>query len=735
MGNVRIVDRQDVVEADFSAIDLRSLVALASNASLDTPSPGVSIEGESIRRTGVNTYQVENGQFTTCRCVPDTQRRPWEIEVEKADVRVGGYAVARNLWFKVWDVPLLYAPWVIFPVKTERQTGFLLPSVAGSGRNGTEIETPFFVTLGEQAGAVLRPTYMSSRGLKGALEVEYLLGESTSGEIGVAGLPGDDEVDRDELETPFSDNRWAWWVRHEQPLAPGARFGLDLKRVSDNQYPIDFDDIDDVRNERFIESSGWASFARQGWYAGIEASLVDDLQSPNDLDRDDYLLQRLPDVRLASVPRGLFGLPLRFGLDTRYTYFHQIDGTDDISVGGVVRRPTNGLFYDTGADALFDGQEPTASGSTPLIDVHRDNFDPARPDSRGRGEGDGLFQEGELLADRGHRVDLYPRLSLPVRLGVLESLSEVAFRETLYFPEEGEDERREIWTMRFDLRTRLARLYRFAGQEVRHTMEPRAVFAVVSAANQERNPLFIPNASLEPRRLSEGDLRVITRDPTDRVEEARLLQLQLGNRVFARPATSLAPRMLAEVRLGAGYDFLESELDRIFAEARAWPLRQIQASFELGWDAAEKELDDAGAAIQWEAAAGHRILLQYRYRRQLANGFEEFNRDDDIFDEADADVTKVTQLNLNSLFVVSSRLQLFANGYLSLEDSSTNGGEFGFLLESSCRCWDLIGAIEHRTRPSDTRFNLELRLSGLGRRSRVPGHPERSREMFRNANF
>ena len=120
---------------------------------------------------------------------------------------------------------------------------------------------------------------------------------------------------------------------------------------------------------------------------------------------------------------------------------------------------------------------------------------------------------------------------------------------------------------------------------------------------------------------------------------------------------------------------------------------------------------------------------------ELVNGFEEFNRDDDIFDDADDDVTKVAQLNLNSLFVVSKRLQLFANGYVSLQESSNNGGEFGFLFESACRCWDLIGSVEHRTRPSDTRFSLEVHLTGLGRRSRVPGHPERSRETFRNANF
>src|SRR5262245_46301034 len=79
-GRVRIVDRQDVVVADFATVDLRSLVALAQNAELDTPGPGLQVRGERVQRTGVNTYSIENANFTTCRCPPGKKQRPWELD-------------------------------------------------------------------------------------------------------------------------------------------------------------------------------------------------------------------------------------------------------------------------------------------------------------------------------------------------------------------------------------------------------------------------------------------------------------------------------------------------------------------------------------------------------------------------------------------------------------------------------------------------------------------------------
>ena len=91
-GNVRIRDGEDTVVADFAAVDLDTLVAIATDATLDTGTPGFVAKGDPIHKTGINTYQVDDASLTTCRCPPDSGCPPWDIKAKHADVRVGGYA-------------------------------------------------------------------------------------------------------------------------------------------------------------------------------------------------------------------------------------------------------------------------------------------------------------------------------------------------------------------------------------------------------------------------------------------------------------------------------------------------------------------------------------------------------------------------------------------------------------------------------------------------------------------
>ena len=732
-GGVELTDRQGTLVADFTAFDWSGREAFFRDAELDSPRPGFRIAGETIERTGEGRYRIGRGRFTTCRCEPESGRRPWEIEVEEARVDPEGYAVARNLRLEAFGVPVLYLPWLAFPAGTERRTGLLLPTWSSSSRSGTEIELPLFVTLGESAQTTLRPRFVGDRGIKLALDLEYVFGEEGAGEAGVAGLAGDRAVERRGPETPFGDDRWAYWLRHEHPLGRGARLGLDVKRVGDNQYALDFDDVPGLeRSRRFLESAGWASLMRRGWYAGLETSVVDDLQSPDDVDRDDFLLQRLADVRFSSLPRKIGRWPLRFALESRYTFFRRLDGSGRIGD----RLPVGGRFFDTGADGTFDEREADGSGGYPGGDVHRDNFGSPRPGAVPGSEGDGRFQAGELLADDGQRLDLYPHLSLPLRFGAFETLSELGFRETFYFPDAGSSERRGIGTARFDVRTRLVRDVRLGGRELRHQIEPRLAFAAVSAPSQRRNPLFVPGASVRPKRLIDGDLRLLTRDPGDRVEDARLLQVQLGQRLYDR-SPGAGERPVAELRLGAGYDLADSDVRRVFVEGSFRASENFWLTFDAGYDPKRSRFDDLSGGLGWRSGDGSSLLLSYRYLREPGIGFETYRRVADVYGEADPRFRQVRQLGLDSFVRISPRFAFFTNGWVSLERSSETGGEAGLAIRSRCRCWDLLLNWEHGRRPDDTRFGIELVLAGFGRGAGIPGERERRRreERLRGLGF
>jgi LPS-assembly protein len=58
------------------------------------------------------------------------------ISASEIDVEVEGYGTARNTTVDVLGVPLLWLPWMVYPIKTERQTGFLFPDLSLGSRNG-----------------------------------------------------------------------------------------------------------------------------------------------------------------------------------------------------------------------------------------------------------------------------------------------------------------------------------------------------------------------------------------------------------------------------------------------------------------------------------------------------------------------------------------------------------------------------------------------------------------------
>jgi lipopolysaccharide assembly outer membrane protein LptD (OstA) len=729
-GNVVIRDAGDVVQAEFAWVDLGSLRLLAERATVDSARPGFLITGDELEKVGDQSYRVQNGIFTTCRCPPGSSPRPWDIRATETNIRVGGYAVAKNVTFRTLGVPVLYTPLFIFPVKTERQTGFLQPSLATTRRGGKELQVPFFWAARDNLNITLTPIYFEKRGIKNDVDIEYVFGEEGYGEGGFAFLFNDKEIDGNDPTEPFSADRYAFWLRHEQPLVPGTRFGVDLKRISDNQFIVDFENFSRrERSARFLESTAYLTRARPGTYTGAEFTMLDDLQSPNDLDRDDEFLQRLPDLRFNWLPREVLSpdrkAPLYASFDARYTYYYQ--RKDRRTLRG--RTPVNGQFFDTGQDGTFDDDEPTAEGIFNGADNHADNpfFDANGTLLRTGTEGDGIFQEGELLADSGQRIDLYPRLSTTRRFGFIETLSELGFRETIYLPEQESADTRGLFTGRLDARARFARTYRFGSLRLRHQIEPRIGFTLLDGQSQRRNPLFVPASSVRAERVIDGDPRVLLRDESDRIDDERFLNFALSNRIYANPlAAGGFPRQVGELRIGGGYDFLEGRPSNIFVDARLDPNPNLAFTAEVGYDPRDSRVEEGtfGIAVfgsknyaitQSAPERRNSLAISYNYVRDFEGLFENFLRKDDVFEDFERNLSRINQASLLATYVLTRQIDFFAGGYMSFEQSDTKGGNLGVSFKSSCACWELVAQMDKTTRPEDTRFTIELRLAGIGR--------------------
>jgi lipopolysaccharide assembly outer membrane protein LptD (OstA) len=704
-GNVELVDGGDQLQAEFVEFNVRNLEGLIRRGTLESDDSQFRARGEEIVKAGGRRYAFEEGEFTSCRCPDEDAREPWKIRADEIDVEIEGYGTARNTTVDVLGVPLVWFPWMIYPIKTERQTGFLFPDAALGSRNGFEVGIPFFWAARDEVNATFTPRWTSKRGFKGDADFQYVYGEQSSGRV-FGSYAYDQHIEPDSPATPFGRNRWTV-LGQQDAFAPGeVRFQTDFRFVSDNEYPIDFDDLRGHVADRFLQST--ASVGRPlgaGGRYGVfgAAAFRDDMQNPDDQDRDDYLLQRLPEVYATALPGPIAWLPiLQPSIDADYTYFQPLGSAR-------AERPTATLgpgFLDTGVDSLPDAQE---RGVSP--DPHRDN-------APGGTEGDGLFEEGEPLTDEGHRLLLHPRLAAPFQIGdAVEVYPEVGWHETLYDSRERGTQRRGFFTGRVDLRSRLRREF---GEDWAHVLEPLIGYAFVAAGSQQDNPLFVPRTAIPLERLRTLDLDNVTRDPADRIGRANRVSFGFANRFHGRPIEGGPARLLADVTLLGLYEFEEREFGDVVLDGRAYPFRATKSRFNLSFDAEKARADEALVDFVWTHRGGHGVGIGYRFVREIPDTFEKF-----LFGDRWTNfkpIERVNQVNATLRFTVLSRWTLaYRNAYSFDQDLLiANQGIIEYM--SRCGCWAAgVQLSDDRVRGVEIKFLY--RLVGLGREigSGAPG--------------
>lgn len=700
-GSVAFSEDGETLHTAFAEFDIVTMQGVLYDASLEASKGQYRMSGQEIAKTGRETYRFERGRFTTCRCPPG-EREPWEIKAESAQLEVGGYGTARNTTFEVLGVPVAWLPWAIYPLKTERQTGLLFPLLSVGSIQGFAIAQPFFWAARENVNVLLTPGWSVKRGFSVQAESEYLLGEDSAGNVAAA-YHHDEDIDPHTLSEPFGRDRWATWGRQDFALPGEVRAKSDVVVSSDNQYPSDFPELGAYRSDRFLQSRAFAqkNFGEDGRYGLIGGiSYADDIQSPDNQDRDRFLLQRLPELAFTVLPAPTsFSERLVPSLDAGFVYFRS-----DVS--------GNDLFRDTGIDARFNGQEygleNPAEAPDPDADLNEDNFDMGVVSGT---EANGLFEEGEPLPNRGQRGSLTPRLGVPLRLGnYAELYPEVGWSQVLYDSDATGFEQRGFATANVELRTRLRRRF---GDSVTHLMEPRFGYALVTDTSQSDNPLFVPRAAVEQRRLRELDLRNVTRDPADRVPEFNGFTLAVANRFWGRMGEESAPRFLGDATVSAQYDAAGDDFGLLLLDGHAFPLERTTLRANFGFDPEKARVEEALLEAAQAFEPGHRIGLRYRYLRDIPDFFETFRYVRERFRDVKTDFDRVSQIDLYGRYSITDSWAITYLGSYSFERSLVLRNLGGIEYWSRCKCWAVRLEIA-QDRERGVNFSLQYTLTGLG---------------------
>ncbi|PJK11204.1 LPS-assembly protein LptD [Lysobacteraceae bacterium NML120232] len=205
----------------------------------------------------------ENGtlykaSYTTCP--PSSQQ--WQLVSGQIDVdSEEGFATARHATMRVGKVPVLYVPWIKFPIDDRRRTGLLFPSISNSNRNGFDLRQPIYFNLAPNYDLTVSPRWMSKRGASISSEFRYL-NPSGAGNVRLMWMPDDKLRER---------WRGALEVSAFQNLTRNWRFGAGIAMISDARYLEDFNSTSLGIAHYHVHSEIGLYGRSRFWNAGITA--------------------------------------------------------------------------------------------------------------------------------------------------------------------------------------------------------------------------------------------------------------------------------------------------------------------------------------------------------------------------------------------------------------------------------------------------------------------------------
>ncbi len=306
-GDVQIADPAGTVSGDSVVWDVDSGLGRIEEGRVFLREKNFHLTGDAVEKTGAQSFHVDRGTFTTC----DGEIPSWKFGARDLTVTLGGFARGKHVIFYLHDIPVLYIPYILYPVQTERESGFLLPSAGYSDKKGTQLSLAYYQVIAPNQDATLYLDYLSRLGLGKGLEYRYIFGHENEGiwrgyHISSSNGSGD---------------RYAIDWNHFGFLPGNVRLSADVEYVSSRDYFEDFGNVAGEYNKDQTKSIVYLSRAWGKTNATAQFQYIQVVES-----NDKTVLQRLPEMRVDVIRQRLGQTPFYLQLDTSSTYFWRLEG-------------------------------------------------------------------------------------------------------------------------------------------------------------------------------------------------------------------------------------------------------------------------------------------------------------------------------------------------------------------------------------------------------------------------
>ena len=213
-------------------------------------------------------FSLDKATYTTC----PAGNQDWYLKMGTLELdRERQIGTAWNSMVNFKGVPILYSPWMDFPLNNQRKSGLLSPIFGSTVNGGTELTLPYYWNIAPNFDATIAPREMTKRGLMLNNEFRYL-GEIYGGELHYDTLPNDKIANID---------RTLFALNHNQTFGVNLFGYINYTRVSDDAYFRDLGNSLSATSQANLLQEAGLNLFEDNWTSTLRVQKYQTLQDPD----------------------------------------------------------------------------------------------------------------------------------------------------------------------------------------------------------------------------------------------------------------------------------------------------------------------------------------------------------------------------------------------------------------------------------------------------------------------
>ena len=279
-------------------------------AQFDLRERGARGAADSLALTPDGVLHLRKVTFTTCPAAHEA----WELKASSITLDTRDQiGTGRNASVDFLGVPLVYLPWVSFPLSSERKSGFLFPSIGSTSSSGFQLAVPYYWNIAPNADFTFQPVEYTKRGPDLGGDLRFLT-NGQHGELEWNYLPND---------TLYGGSRSRVQLNDVAELPADVRLTIDAQAVSDVFYFQDFSQSPAGTSTSFLNRSATLSYRDEHWSVDGQAQQYQTIDTTVLVDERPYA--RVPRLAVDS-DYTLFGV-LHYGFQSEVVDFQHAPST------------------------------------------------------------------------------------------------------------------------------------------------------------------------------------------------------------------------------------------------------------------------------------------------------------------------------------------------------------------------------------------------------------------------